>query len=261
MEIVSFLLTFLVGIFILLGSICGIYFKNNKKFTDLSISLAFGIIISLIVFEIIPELFGIMSVQVGIVRSILSIIVLSLIGIILLKLLDLFIPNHEHESHSSNKYKNDKKHNAHLYHIGIVSSIAIIVHNIIEGMSLYLVSQESILSGLLLFIGIGLHNIPIGFVISSTLYSLNHSNKKILKISLLVSLSTFVGGFIMFVLGGVNELVEGILLGLTLGMLIYISFVELLHQIYHMKNKKLSIVSIIAGIILPIISVLIEHII
>lgn len=259
MNLVALLLTLLVGLFILVGSLCGIYFKNNKKFTDFSISMAFGVIISLIIFEILPESVEILSSEVGNVRGILAIIILALIGIFILKILDLFVPHHEHESHHHHNHKNEKCHNQHLYHIGIVSSVAIIIHNLIEGMSLYVVSSSNVLSGLLLCIGIGLHNIPMGLVIASTLSSSNYSKNKILNISLIVSLSTFVGGFIMTIMGGVNELVEGILLGLTLGMLIYISVFELFHQIYHMKDKKIAKMGIVIGVLLLIVSVLLGH--
>lgn len=259
MNIFALLLTLDVGLFILLGSYIGFNYKDNKKFTDFSISIAFGVIISLILFEILPETFEILNGEVGIIRTIFAIIILILIGITALKILDLFIPHHEHEVHHSHKHKSDKCHNEHLFHIGIISSIGVIAHNLIEGMSLYLVSSTGLISGLLLCIGIGLHNIPMGLIITSTLISANYSKNRILKISLIVSLSTFIGGFIMFILGGVNELVEGILLGLTLGMLIYISIFELFHQIYHMKNKKLAITGIIIGIILLVVSIILGH--
>lgn len=259
MNFLALLLTLLVGLFILVGSFIGLNYKNNKKITNFSISVAFGVIISLILLEILPETFEVLNEQVGIIRSILAIIILSLIGIVALKILDLFVPHHEHDAHHKHKHNNDKCHNEHLFHIGIISSVAVIAHNLIEGMSLYLVSSTSLLSGILLCIGIGLHNIPMGLVISSTLTSSNFSKDKALKISLLVSLSTFVGGVFMFILGGVNELVEGILLGLTLGMLIYISIFELYHQIYHMKNKKIAITGIVIGIVLLLVSILLGH--
>lgn len=259
MNFVSLLLTLFVGLFIILGSIIGIYYKNNKKITDFSISMAFGVIISLIIFEILPESYEVLSEQLGTLRGILAIIILILIGITILKILDLFVPFHEHEHHHIHEHKNNTCHNSHLKHIGIVSSIAIIIHNLIEGMSLYLIATHSLTSGLLLCIGIGLHNIPMGLVISSTLINSNYSKRKILYINLIVSLSTFVGGLIMFILGGVNELFEGVLLGLTLGMLIYISVFELFHQIYHMDNKKIAKAGIILGVILLIISVLIGY--
>lgn len=261
MNLVALLLTLLVGLFILIGSLCGLYFKDNNKFTDFSISVAFGVIISLILLEILPESYEILSEQVGVFRGILSIIILSLIGIIVLKILDLFVPHHEHETHHHHKHNTEKCHNEHLYHIGIVSSVAIVIHNLIEGMSLYLVSSGNIVSGLLLCIGIGLHNIPMGLVISRSLINSNFTKRKTINISLIVSLSTFLGGLIIFILGSVNELIEGILLGLTLGMLIYISIFELLHQIYHMKDKNVSRVGIGLGIILLVISVVLEHIV
>ena len=259
MNFVALLLTLLVGLFILLGSFIGLNYKNNKRFTDFSISVAFGVIISLILFELLPETFEVLNGEIGVVRTIFVIIILSLIGITLLKLLDLFVPHHEHEVHHKHQHSSDKCHNDHLYHIGIMSSIGMIAHNIIEGMSLYLVSSTSLISGILLCIGIGLHNIPMGLVISSTLTSSNFSKNKVLKISLIVSIATFIGGILMFMIGGVNELVEGILLGLTLGMLIYISIFELFHQIYHMKNKKITITGIVVGIVLLVISILLGH--
>ena len=261
MNFISLLLTLLVGLFITLGSIIGLKYKKDSKLTDFSISIAFGVIISLIIIEILPETFELLYEEMGIIRSILVIGLLIGIGIVLLKILDLFIPHHEHEAHHHHKHKNEKCHNEHLQHIGIISSVAVIFHNLIEGMSLYLVSSASINSGLLLCLGVGLHNIPMGLVIASTLITSNYTKEKTIKISLIVSLSTFLGGIIMFLVGGVNELVEGLLLGLTLGMLVYIAIFELLHQIIHMKNKKIPCIGISIGVLLLLLSTILEHVI
>ena len=254
MNLVAVIFSLLVGLFILVGSLIGISFKSNKKLTDLSISLAFGVIVGLIILELIPETFEILNGEIGTIRSVF-IIILSLIGIVILKILDLFIPHHEHEVHEHSKNIN-KSHLEHLAHIGIISSIALFIHNVIEGMSLYLITSSNITSGFLLFIGIGLHNIPLGLVISSTLTTSKYPKLKILRLSLLVSLSTFIGGICMMFMGGVDKLLEGILLGLTIGMLIYISIFELLHQIYHMKNKKLALTGVGIGVVILILSVI-----
>lgn len=259
MNLIGLLLTLLVGLFIFIGSLVGLTYKDNKKFIDFSISVAFGVIIGLILLEILPESYEILYNEVGVLRGVVALIILSLIGIITLKILDLFVPHHEHEAHHNHKHNEDKCHNEHLYHIGIISSVAVIIHNLIEGMSLYLISSNSILSGLLMCIGVGLHNIPMGLVIASTLSSSKFTKKKILNISLVVSLSTFIGGLVMFILGGVNELIEGILLGLTLGMLIYISIFELFHQMYHMKDKNIAKIGTLIGIGLLILSIFLGH--
>ena len=259
MKILGLALTLLVGLFILIGNVFANKFKDNKRFTDFSISLAFGVIIALIVFEILPETYEVLRGELNLFRTILCIIILVLIGIFILKILDSFIPHHEHEAHHTHKHKNDDCHNEHLNHIGIISALAVIIHNIIEGMSLYLVTSNDLFSGLMMCIGIGLHNIPMGLVIASTLYSSNYSKKHTLIISIVVSLSTFVGGIIMFLLGSVPVITEGILLGITLGMLIYIAIFELFHQIHHMEYKKIPNVGIVMGIMLLVIALVIKH--
>ena len=50
--------------------------KNNKKFTDFSISAAFGVIVSLILLEILPETFEVLNGEIGIIRAIVVIIIL-----------------------------------------------------------------------------------------------------------------------------------------------------------------------------------------
>lgn len=255
----SLMFTLFVGLFIVIGSLLGVYSRDNKRVTDMSVSIAFGVIIGLIVLEILPETYEILSGELGVFRGVLSIIILIILGIILLKMLDMFVPCHEHEEHHEHEHSNDDCHNDHLHHIGIVSSVAIVIHNLIEGAGLYLVAKGDLTSGLLLCFGVGLHNIPMGLVITTTLISSDVKKRTTFLILAVVTISTFVGGLIMSILGGVSELTEGLLLGLTLGMLIYISVFELSHQIYHMENKTLSRMCIMFGLAILISSVLIGH--
>lgn len=250
MNIIALILTLLVGLFILLGSILGIVFKHNKKITDFSISIAFGVIITLIAIELIPEILEISLEYLGVWKGILISSVLAFLGFVILQQLDMFIPHHEEENHT-HKHKCQEEH---LKHIGIITSIALILHNVIEGMGLYITTLSSIKMGLILCIGIGLHNLPMGLVITSTLIN-EYSKKKIIIISLIVSLATFLGGLFIFLSGINSELIMGLLLSVTLGMLIYIAFCELLEQVLRLEDKKTSLIGVISGIIILIISV------
>lgn len=251
MNIVALLLTLLVGLFILTGSILGIVFKQNKKIVDFSISIAFGVIITLIAIELIPEILEISLENLGIWKGILISSILAFLGFIILQQLDLFIPHHEEENH---KHKH-KCYDEHLKHIGIITSIALILHNIIEGMGLYVTTISDLKIGLILCIGIGLHNLPLGLVITSTLIN-EYSKKKIIIISLIVSLSTSLGGLFILLSGINSELIVGLLLSVTLGMLVYIAFYELLEQVLKLEDKKTSLIGIASGIIILIISVM-----
>ena len=252
MNLIGLLLTFIVGLFVLIGTIIGLCFKNKKKFTDLSISIAFGVVITLIAVELIPEVLEILIDNLGIGKGILFICLLTFLGFMILQQLDLFIPHHEEHNHSHKH----TCHNERLKHIGIVTSIALLLHNLIEGMSLYITTVADVKMGLILCIGIGLHNLPMGLVIASTLLN-EYSKKKIIIISLIVSLSTFIGGVLIYSFSGMqSEFVMGLLLCVTLGMLMYIALYELLEQVLRIEDKKTSIMGIIIGIIVLLISII-----
>lgn len=251
MSIIALLLTILVGLFILIGTIFGIKFQNNKKVTDFSISVAFGVIITLIAVELIPEILNSSINYLGKARGFIISSVLAFLGFIILQQLDLFVPHHEDENH----HHKHVCYNEHLKHIGIITSVTLILHNIIEGMGLYITSITDIKMGLILCIGIGLHNLPMGLIIASTFIN-EYKKKRIIIISLIVSLSTTLGGLFIYFSHINNELVMSLLLSVTLGMLIYIAFCELLNQVLNIQDKKTTLIGVISGIIILLISVI-----
>lgn len=233
----NLLLVLLFGLTIFIGTIL-VLITNKKEIKELSLGIAFSVIVLLITFELIPEALEHINY--------LLVVLFSLVGIVIIKLLDLFVPQHEHTNDAS-----------HVYHIGIITSIALVIHNLIEGMALFTTLNSSFSIGILTGIGIGLHNIPMGMVIGSTLYDKNKNIKKTLLISLLISLSTFLGGLFIALFDIVNSYVTGILLSLTIGVLIYMAFFELLEHLKH-QNKKVTIIGLFIGILIFLISLLIH---
>lgn len=248
MEIYGLFFTLLLGLFILIGA--GIVFltKNNDKFVQFSLSIALGVMITLVGIDLLPEVIEIMGNAFDRWLAFILIVILILVGIGGLKILDHFIPDHDDDGELDNE---------NLHHIGIVSSIALVLHNIIEGMAIYSTFVSSFKLGLMVSIGVGLHNIPLGMVVASTFYKYNNDKRKTLLISLFISLSTFVGGIVMYLLSSlISELLLGILLSITLGMIIYIVIFELLPPVVESKYRKISIVGILLGISLMLISLL-----
>lgn len=254
-NILPLFLTFISGLFIALGALIVYVTKNNEKFVHFAISMAFGVMATLICLELLPE---VMEVFTEHFDGIMRYVVLAgcvLLGIGILKILDLFVPDHEH--HNTTK----KAELDNLYHIGIVSSVALILHNIIEGMSIYGVATTSLEMGLMMTIAVGFHNIPMGIVITS-MFNLSTQKKKskFIVVLLCISLSTLLGGLMMMLLSSfISELFIGILLGLTLGMLLYILLFELLPEIIESEDKKLSFVGIVIGVCIFFISMLLHH--
>lgn len=243
-------ITFLVGFFILIGSLIVFRTKNNDRIVNFSISIALGVMACLALIELLPESYSSFAEEFDIGRSIVLVVASALIGFGLLKVLDHFIPDHDKDNNS----KKEKEEN--LYHIGIVSSVALVIHNIIEGMALYTSCLSDFKMGLLISLGIGLHNIPLGMIITSTFYKGNHSKQKTLLWIIGISLSTFIGGLFIFLLGEtiMTSNVLGILLGITFGMIVYITLFELIPHIKELKNKRDSFIGILCGIVLLLVS-------
>lgn len=237
----SLLVTLLAGVFILIGIILGYCLKKKGKFIDISIGLAFSVMVILAFSHILPECYEALD------KNILRVLIYMLIGFMLLRLLDHLVPHHEHEEHS---HKHEC-HIEHLEHVGILTTVAIVIHNIIEGMTLYITSTNDFKSGILLAIAIGLHNIPLGIMISSTL----KGKKQIIINSIILTLSTFVGGLIIFfITSNINEMIVGCLLAITVGMISYIIKDELLPSIIKGNNKKYNVLGMIIGVVILIIS-------
>lgn len=250
-EFVALLLTLLVGLFIVFGTAIVLITKNNKKIVQFSISTAFGVMTSLIVLELLPESFEHLSDGIDaswkVVGCLLFFIV---IGILLLKVLDLFVPDHHEKEHEEVDEEN-------LTHIGIVASVALILHNIIEGMAIYTSVLSSLELGILMCIGVGLHNIPMGMVITSTFYTSKKNLKRTIGIVFLTAISTLFGGLLMFFMSGMlNEFLLGILLAITTGMVLYIAVFELFPHLIEHKKEKGTITGVLLGIALLLISVL-----
>ena len=86
------LLTLLVGFFIILGTVLVFFTNNNNKFINFSICVAFGVMISLGILEILPETYEIITEHINIPLNIFVLAISLLIGMALLKVLvNLFL--------------------------------------------------------------------------------------------------------------------------------------------------------------------------
>ena len=236
----ALLVTLVLGIFILLGVLITYLFKKRKGIVNFSIGLAFSVIIMLIVVDLLPEIMEEIKIS-----KIYLLIIFTCLGYLILRFLDHLIPDHEEDHNSEN-----------LIHIGIMTSLALGLHNLIEGMAIYTSILANPSLGLGLTLGVGFHNLPLGMVIGGTLHQQGENKYKTLIYILIVSLSTFVGGLIVYFMGtsSLNSTVNGILLSFTLGMLLFILIDELLPRIRKNIESTSTVMGMIVGVIILAIS-------
>lgn len=231
----ALLLTVITGVFFLMGILFNKICKGNKNINILSIALSFVILLYLIIFDILPEISESFNFYA---------LLFILLGLVLLKILDFFVPQHDH--HHKDKNDNKKEHDNHLNHIGTITVIALLLHNILENMALYNVAIKDFKSGMFMCLGIGLHNLPLGFQIGSNLKKENNFNIFILTISGLV------GGLINLFIGNISEVITAYLLSFTLGMLIYLTVFELFKEVIENIKNRYTYYGIILGVIIII---------
>ncbi len=235
-------ITFLLGLFFAAGAAAARLSDNTRKIEEISISVAAGAMSALAAADIIPEILHEMS-GTGLIKAVLF----TAAGVVFLKLLDRFVPEHHGDEESPGA----------MIHIGIISALAIMLHNIIEGMAVYELGADSLRQGVIFAIGVGLHNIPMGMLVYSTLKG--ETGVKKYTVLFAVMISTFAGGLVMAALGDcMSHTLIDLLTCLTLGMIIYIISSELVPYMAAHRNYRVYAAGIAAGAAIVAVSLLFE---
>lgn len=211
MNFTAFFLSIISGFGTLIGFFI-IYLKCDKnKIIKYSLTLAGLVMIYISIFELIPE--SIQKFNTFNKNEIFIYVSLStLSGFLLIILLNKLIKN-----------END------LYRVGVLSLIAIIIHNIPEGIITYISASNNIKLGLKLTLAIMLHNIPEGLTIAIPIYYSTKSKKKAFFYTTFSAFSEPLGAFISYIF--LSKIISNFILGLifsqTAGIMITISITEL----------------------------------
>ena len=238
-------LSFLAGISTVLGAI--IAFGTRKK-SDKAITFALGFSAGVMICVSFTDLFpyaeqALMN-SYGKFYGVVLTMFYMLSGMIFAMLIDRFIPSESHVIEV-----NDKKHSK-LFRVGFVSMIAITLHNFPEGIATFISSYQDVKLGLSITIAIAMHNIPEGIAVAMPIYYATGSKKKAFKYTLYSGLSEPIGALLAFLLlrPFINEFLLGLIFAFVMGIMLYISFEELIPSSREYGYNNLSLYSIFLGI-------------
>lgn len=227
-----------------LSFIVGLFLSSKVKgkwMTYFATALAFIIIIAVLATDIIPEILELCDTYPSIWLCVCG----QAFGIFALVVIDLFIPHHHHEHKHNDDAKKD--HKEHLYHIGMLTFISVIIHNILEGIAFYLVGKASIKAALLMAGGIALHNIPLGIEMST--FFKRSKTKGFIKPILLI-ISGTIGAFIGLLVGDLSQTLNIIVLSITCGMMLYLGLLELGVETFNERKEKGIVEGLLVGAII-----------
>lgn len=222
----AFILSTIAGLSTLLGTIfIFIHFKHQETILISALSFAAGVMITVSCFDLIPSSFQNLNADFYMIPSCLLCMIGICIGVILSIFIDEKVPS------KSNQLKR----------VGMISFIAIILHNIPEGIATYLTANRNIDVGIALTCAIALHNIPEGISISIPIYYSSNSRLKAFLYTLISSLSEPLGAIIafLFLSTWITPTIMGMIYAMIAGIMIHISCYELLPTAlqYHQRTK------------------------
>ena len=221
-----------------------VFLKNdNQKIVLKSLSFAAGVMITVSITDLIPESYELLKNIFPIFPTIIYILIFIVVGIIFSMLIDKYLPD-------------NYMSNTNLYRIGIISMIAIILHNIPEGIATFMAGNTDIELGLSMAIAIALHNIPEGISISIPIYYSTKSRGKALLYTFISGISEPFGAMItyLFLQPFINDKIMGFLFSIIAGIMIHIATYELLPAANKYKDKNRVVKWIIIGSLIMIVS-------
>lgn len=169
-------------------------------------------------------------------------------GVLLSMVIDKYLPD--------NSYQNSS-----LYRVGMISMIAIMLHNIPEGIATFLTSNHDLTLGITLAIALALHNIPEGISVAVPIYYSTGSKKKAFIYTFVSGMSEFLGAVIasIFLVGFSNDFFMGCLYAIIAGIMMHISIYELLPSSFRYHKPLRTFSFFLIGIVFMFISSLLLH--
>nr|WP_250279036.1 zinc transporter ZupT [[Clostridium] colinum] len=252
----AFFLTLIAGLSTTIGSVIAFFAKTtNKKFLSISLGFSAGVMIYVSMIEIFFEAKEKLILQLGEKKGYWITVISFFLGMLVIAIIDKMIPCEEnpHEVPKINK-ENTKS----LKRTGLFTALAIAIHNFPEGIATFVSVLQEPKIAIPIVVAIAIHNIPEGMAVSIPIYYATGSKKKAFIYSFLSGLSEPIGAIIGFLIlvPIMNDIVFGIIFAMVGGIMVFISFDELLPTAREYGEHHLSIYGLISGMIVMAISLL-----
>lgn len=246
MEIVwPFVLASIAGLSTMIGCF-GIFIPTKKKdeFITFAISLSLSVMLMISIFDLIPT--SLSNIGSDIFSSIVLFIIFFITGVLLVGILNRAI-------------EKEKGRNNNLYKLGILSFVALILHNLPEGILTFMSTYQDFRLGISLCLAIALHNIPEGISIAVPIYYSTGSVKKALKYTFLSALAEPLGALLAFLIfkNLITDQMVSMFLILVAGIMVTLSIEKMLPEALSYNKKKPLYVGMACGTLIVLLSLVI----
>jgi len=145
-----------------------------------------------------------------------------------------------------------------LRRMGLLTALAIAVHNFPEGMVTFTAALRDPSLGIAICAAIAIHNIPEGIATAMPIYYSGKSRLRAFSVALLSGLAEPLGALIGYLLLRpiLNDTVFGVVFAAIAGIMVFISVEELLPMARSYNKGRLTIIGFVVGMLIMALSLL-----
>jgi Predicted divalent heavy-metal cations transporter len=258
----AFLLTLIAGLSTGIGSLIAFFSKNtNKRFLAISLGFSAGVMIYVSMVEILEKANLSLKNHLGERMGAWTTVIAFFGGMLLIAIIDQLVPS-SHNPHEVKNTLGDIEHTqdekSRLMRVGVFTALTIAIHNFPEGLATFVSALQDPSIAIPIVVAIAIHNIPEGIAVSVPIYFATGNKKKAFLYSFLSGLSEPIGALVgyLLLLPIMNDMIFGILFAGVAGIMVFISFDELLPAAREYGEHHLSIYGLISGMMVMAISLL-----
>ena len=250
----------------------------KKKLSSNTLAASLGLSAGVMIFISLTELFPEAQAEIAAIGSIKYGKLLTLLaffgGMGIIMLIDFLVPEYENPHEASGLSLDDstpatgllgERHDKKALHrLGIMSALAIAIHNFPEGIATFIGALNDPQMGASITFAISIHNIPEGIAVAIPIYYATKSKGKALLYATLSGFSELIGALLCMAITAIFgvELTGGgpvfpLILAAVAGIMIYISLDELLPTAEKYGKHHIAIAGVISGMAIMGISMLI----
>ena len=233
------------GLATTLGSLLGLVVrKPGPRLLSVTLGFSAGVMVLISFVELLAG--GIESV--GFLQAHLGFFA----GIAGMMVVDFLIPH----TYLGERSRVREKPEGQLARTGLLVALGIGIHNFPEGMATFAGALEDVNLGVAIAVAIAIHNIPEGLAVSAPVYAATGSRGKAFLWSFLSGVAEPLGAGLagLFLLPFLNEAVLGWLLAIVAGIMVFISFDELVPTSRSFGQEHLSIGGVFLGMVVMALS-------
>lgn len=179
-------------------------------------------------------------------------------GMLVIAIIDKLVPSVENPHEPKLIEEDSQTENSKLMRMGVFTALAIAIHNFPEGLATFVSALQDTSIAIPIVVAIAIHNIPEGIAVSVPIYHATGSKSKAFWYSFISGLAEPAGALIgwLLLMPIMSDMVFGLIFAGVAGIMVFISFDELLPAAREYGEHHLSIYGLIGGMVVMAISLL-----